>query len=165
MATENKNLFNTVNNFDYSEENIKNIKNYLRDGTIPTELNTNSKINKFKERYDNFEIKNDNFFKPLNLQVIPEHFKHTKLKELYDDIKFGAGSSCINFYYKIVDHYLNITRQDVTNFVNDQAPHQITTYQLPRGIDPPKLSPYPNYKWACDLIDMSIYSIQKKTWF
>ena len=163
MSTTNKNLFKTLNNYDYSEDNIKNIKNYLRDGTIPNELNTNSKINKFKERYDNFEIKDDNlFYKPLNLEVIPEHYKHTKLKELYDDIKFGAGASARNFYYKIIDHYLNITRQDVTDYVNDQPAHQITTHQLPRRVDPQKLSPYPNYKWACDLIDMSIYSKKNK---
>jgi hypothetical protein len=163
MSKVNKNLFNTLNNYDYSEDNIKIIKEYLKNGSIPTELNTNSKINKFKERYDNFEIKDDNlFYKPLNLEVIPEHFKHTKLQELYDDFKFGAGASARNFYYKIIDHYLNITRQDVSDFVNDQAPHQITTHQQPRRIDSPKLSPYPNYKWACDLIDMSIYSKKNK---
>ena len=163
MSTTNKNLFKTLNNYDYSEDNINNIKNYLKDGTIPTELNTNAKINKFKSRFDNFEIKDDNlFYKPLNLEVIPEHFKHTKLQELYDDFKFGAGSSARNFYYKIIDHYLNIKREDVSDFVNDQAPHQITTHQQPRRIDPQKISTYPNHKWACDLIDMTLYSKKNK---
>ena len=163
MSIVNKNLLKTLNNYDYSEDNIQNIKNYLRDGTIPTELNTNAKVNKFKSRFDNFEIKNNNlFYKPLNLEVVEEHFIHTKLQELYDDFKFGAGASARNFYYKVVDKYLNITREDVSDFVNDQAPHQITTHQQPRRVDPPKMAPYPNYLWSTDLIDMSIYSKKNK---
>ena len=156
-------ILKTLNNYDYSEDNIKNIKEYLKNGSIPSNLTTNHKINLFKKRFDEFEIKDDNlYYKPLNLEVVEEHFKHTKLKELYDDFKFGAGASARNFYYKVVDKYLNITREDVTDFVNDQAPHQITTHKQEKRLDAPKQSPYPNYKWACDLIDMSLYSKKNK---
>jgi len=156
-------ILKTLNNYDYSEDSVKNIKEYLKNGSIPDNLKTNYKINLFKKRFDDFEIKDDNlFYKPLNLMVVPEHFIHTKLQELYDDPKYGAGSSARNFYYKVVDKYLNITRENVTSFINDQPSYQITTHKQVRRVDPPKQSPYPNYKWACDLIDMSLYSKQNK---
>ena len=156
--TGNKNLFLKLNNYDYSENNIENIKNYLKNGFIPSDLITNYKITLFKKRFDKFELKDNKlYYKPLDLEVIEDNDKQKIMKDLYNDYKVGPGSSIRSFYNKIQQRYLNIKRDDVDKFIKDEPAYQITTHEKPKMINHPNLSHFPNQKWSCDLIDMSIY--------
>ena len=162
-SSNNKYIYLKLNNYDYSEESLKNIKEYLKTRSIPSNLITNYKINLFKKRFDEFELlDNKLFYKPLNLEVIEtEQDKEKVLNELYNDIKIGTGSSVRTFYYKILQKYLNIKRDDIENFIKDQPFYQITTHQKQKSINKPNISKYPNYKWSCDLIDLNVYSDKK----
>ena len=158
MSTGNKNLFLKLNNYDYSENNIENIKNYLKNDFIPSDLLTNYKSNLFKKRFDKFELKDNKlYYKPLDLEVIEDNDKEKIMKDLYNDYKVGPGSSIRSFYNKIQQRYLNIKRDDVDKFIKDEPAYQITTHEKPKMINHPNLSHFPNQKWSCDLIDMSIY--------
>ena len=136
MSTGNKNLFLKLNNYDYSDNNIENIKNYLKDKTVPSDLITNYKINLFKKRFDKFELKDNKlYYKPLDLQVIEDDDKEKVMKELYNDYKVGPGSSMRSFYNKIQQRYLNIKRDDVEKFIKDEPAYQITTHEKQKMVN------------------------------
>ena len=162
-SSNNKYIYLKLNNYNYSEENIKNIKDYLKNEILPKELLTDYKIYLFKKRYDDFKlIDNKLIYEPLNLEVIEtEEEKQKVLNELYNDFKIGTGSSVRTFYYKVLQKYLNIKRDDIEAFLKDQPFYQITTHKKQKSINKPNLSKYPNYKWSCDLIDLNIYSDKK----
>jgi hypothetical protein len=62
-----------------------------------------------------------------------------------------------SFYNKIQQRYLNIKRKDVDLFIKDEPAYQITTHEKPKMVNHPNLAHFPNQKWSCDLIDMTIY--------
>jgi IS30 family transposase len=158
MSSSNRYLFNKLNNYDYSEENIKYIKQYIKNKTLPPNLITNHKKALFQKRFNDFELKDNKlYYKPLDLQVIEEDDKQKAMKELYDDMKIGPGSSIRGFYNKIQQRYLNIKRDDVDKFIKDEPAYQITTHEKQKMVNHPNLSHFPNQKWSCDLIDMSLY--------
>jgi transposase InsO family protein len=160
-SSNNKYLYLKLNNYIYSKENLKNIKDYLQNKIIPNEI---IRKDLFKKRFDDFELNNNNklIYKPLNLEVVEtEEEKEKILNDLYNDIKIGTGSSVRNFYYKVLQKYLNIKRSDIENFLKDQPFYQITTHQKQKSINKPNISKYPNYKWSADLIDLTIYSNKK----
>jgi transposase InsO family protein len=160
-SSNNKYLYLKLNNYIYSKENLKNIKDYLQNKIIPNEI---IRKDLFKKRFDDFELNNKNklIYKPLNLEVVEtEEEKEKILNDLYNDIKIGTGSSVRNFYYKVLQKYLNIKRSDIENFLKDQPFYQITTHQKQKSINKPNISKYPNYKWSTDLIDLTIYSNKK----
>ena len=145
--TGNKNLFLKLNNYDYSENNIEIIKNYLKNKTIPSDLISNYKINLFKKRFDKFELKDNKlYYKPLDLQVIEEDNKEKVMKQLYDDFKSKPGSSIRGFYNKVQQRYLNIKRDDVDKFIKNEPAYQITTHEIPKMVNHPNLSHFPNQK-------------------
>ena len=157
-SSNNRYIFKKLNNYDYSTEGINNIINYINNKIIPSELTTNYKKSLFEKRFKDFIIKDSKlYYKPLDLEVITDDQKQTKLKELYDDMKIGPGSSMRNFYYKITQKYLNIKRDDVENFIKNQPAYQITTHQKQKMVQHPLLSVFPNQNWSTDLIDMTLY--------
>jgi hypothetical protein len=80
-------ISNTVDTSLYSDENINYIKEYIKNGTLPPNLNTNHKKDLFKKRFNDFELKDNSlYYTPLNLLVIEnEQDKQKALKTLYDD--------------------------------------------------------------------------------
>ena len=91
MKYNKRNLINTLNNLNWSDDNIILIKEYLINRTLPYYINTNYKRNRFTDRFKDFEIKDNKiYFKPLNLEVIPNDKKEETLKNFYNDF--------INFY-------------------------------------------------------------------
>jgi DNA-directed RNA polymerase beta subunit len=113
MKYNKRTLINTLNNLNWSDDNIILIKKeYFINRTLPYYINTNYKRNRFTDRFKDFEIKDNKiYFKPLNLEVIPNDKKEETLKNFYDNFN-AIGNGKINFYKKIIDHYINIKRKD-----------------------------------------------------
>ena len=118
-------IINKLNNYDWSDDQIEIVKQYLLNGTIPNNINTNFKHKRFIDKYKDFELKNNKiYFTPLNLEVIPNNKKQETLKHFYDSNQ-AIGNGKINFYKKIIDRYLNIKRKDTDEFINRQPIYQI----------------------------------------
>jgi transposase InsO family protein len=115
-------------------------------------------VNKFKKRWNDFKIDGIKLiYTPLNLEVVHNNHKEEKLKELYNDMKVGAGMGISSLYQKVVQHYLNIRRAEVEEFIKRQYPYQLT--QNPRKtINKPLFGEFPNERWAADLIDINYYA-------
>ena len=74
-------IINKLNNYDWSDDQIEIVKQYLLNGTIPNNINTNFKHKRFIDKYKDFELKNNKiYFTPLNLEVIPNNKKQETLK-------------------------------------------------------------------------------------
>ena len=120
------NVINTLNNYNWNDENINNIKNYILNGWLPS-FKTNYQKDKFIQRFKDFVIENDKIiYKPLNLEVVPNNKKDEILNEFYDGLK-AIGSGKYNFYKKISSNYLNITRDYTNEFISKQSIYQMNT--------------------------------------
>ena len=119
-----RDLLNTLNNYDWSDEQIQIVKSYILNGVLPSH-----KIKRFIEKYKDFEVKDNKiFYKPLNLEVIPNNKRDKTLKRFYDEFK-AIGSGKISFYKKISSHYININinREYCSEFLNKQPIYQMYT--------------------------------------
>jgi len=153
MATD---IYRKLNNFDYSEQNLPIIFNYIRNGILPEDY-SDYKRRRFKMMFRDFIIKGDDLvYQPLNLTVIREEDIEHTLHDLYNDPNQGIGLGIQSFYDKVNSQYLNITRQDVDDFIKKQSIYQITKQEV-KPVNKPIVGKYPNNRWAIDLIDMNIY--------
>ena len=154
-----RNLLLKLNNYNYSNDHLNMIKNYKRTGDLPDHLSAYQKSH-IKKQYKDFILNADNKlvfqFRGLNLEVAEKDEIPDILKNLYDDPQVGTGASVKGFYNKITDRYLGIKRTDVEEFLGRQTPYQLTKKE-PRNMRRPLVALYPNHRWACDLIDMSLY--------
>ena len=141
-------IINKLNNYDWSDEQIERVKQYLLYGTLP-----NYKTKRFIEKYKDFEVKeNKIFFKPLNLEVIPNDKKQQTLKNFYDDFK-AIGNGKVAFYKKISSHYINIKRSECSDFLSKQSTYQINT-EIKHITNKPILASACGERLAVDLISM-----------
>ena len=78
-----KNLYRTLNNYDYSDENIEIIKNYVQNNILPSSF-TYYKKRRYKLMFKkDFVVENGELiYKPLNLQVIHNKDKEDILKSV-----------------------------------------------------------------------------------
>ena len=115
-------VFQNVNNYDYSPERVAEVRRFLDNDEYPDRLKKQCQRKAFKDRWRNFEWKNNHlWFKPLDLEVITDdNEKLEKLKALYTDMKTGVGAGQKQFYYIVVQHYLNIKRREVDAFLKKQ---------------------------------------------
>ena len=155
-------MINTLNNFRYNiteplynNENIEEIKNYIKTGTLPENLN-NIQMKRFIERFKYGYILKDNKVYYKHLELVSNENMNDKLKEIYDDPNLGLGLGIVSFYKIVKDKYIGITRDDVEKFIKNQTVYQITK-EPKRGINKPIITTYPNERWAIDLVDMKIY--------
>ena len=72
-------------------------------------------------------------------------------------LDMGRRAGIRNLYNKINQKYLNITREDIKQFIIKQGSYQLTKEQE-QVINKPIIGKYPNQRWAVDLIDMEYYS-------
>ena len=163
MVSSNRYIYLKLNNYDYSKENLEKVFNYLNNQQIPNEFRTNSEINKFKNRWDKFIVRDNKLiYKTLDLEVVEDADKQQKLKQLYDDPKIGLGMSQTSFYQKVQQFYLNIKRDEVAEFIKKQGAYQLTTRTQPIVINKPFYAEYPNQRWATDLIDVNYWGKYNK---
>ena len=154
-------LFLKLNNYDYSDEHIEVVKQYLINGTFPPKLKDSEKTH-IKVQYKDFGVKdNQIYYKPLDLLVVPNSNKQELLKETYDNPLYGLGAGIKSFYNKIIGKYLGITRKDVDDFLKTQQYYQLTK-AAPRVVNRPIIAKYPNHRWAADLVDMGYYAADNR---
>ena len=158
-------MINKLNNFLYKQneplytnENIEKIKNYIKSGKLPNDLN-DIQMKRFIERFKyGYTLKNNKVFYK-HLELISNEDMNDKLKEIYDDPNIGLGLGIVSFYKIVKDKYIGIIRDDVEKFLKNQTVYQITK-EPRKGINKPIITTYPNERWAMDLIDMELYEKQ-----
>jgi hypothetical protein len=163
VSSNNARIFYKLNNYDYSRENLERVKDYLRTGQTPADLNDRQRAT-FVQRYGRgeFEVKRNRvFYKPLGVELVCKEDIEAKLQPLYDDFKVGVGSGIKGFYAKVLQKYIGINRDEVAVFLRKQTPYQLTK-QPRRPINRPVIGNYPNHRWECDLIDMALYAGNNK---
>ena len=112
-------IYNKLNNYNYDDGYIDDIKNYLRSrGTAneiwPAHFSPNQKLHTALQ-YRDFELRVNNliYYRPLGLLVVPESEKLQVLQDLYDDFDIGVGVGIKTLYNKITQRYLGIKRKDM----------------------------------------------------
>lgn len=154
-----RNLLLKFNNYDFSDETLEKVKDYLRTGVLNwggEELSKTKQL-KIKRQYKDFFVNNDYiYYRPLNLKVIPKGEVQEILQKEYDDPVVGLAAGIKSFYNKITLKYLGIKRKDVEEFLKKQQPYQLTRNK-PKVINRPHVALYPNHRWAADLIDVKLY--------
>ena len=126
-----RSLILKLNNYGYNDKQIEEVKDFLKDrNQIPGHLDTNAKMKRFYDKWSQFMIKEDKlFYKKLNLEVISDDERESKMKELYENKVTGVSRGITMFYHTICEKYLNIRRIDVSNFLKNQKIYQITRTQ------------------------------------
>jgi hypothetical protein len=92
---------------NYSDQNIAQIKEYLRTRQLP---DTAGKKKRFLAKWEtNFKIENNKLvYSPLNLIVVPDDKRNNVLKRIYEDITLGVGQGIDMLYARVREKYLNI---------------------------------------------------------
>jgi len=118
-------------------------------------------IKKFQDfvfQDDKIVYKNDD----VTLIVVYPNERDDIIKKYYNDKTTGLGSGIQNLYNKITQQYLNISRDEVELFLKKQPFYQMTR-PLQKVVNRPIVdAPFPNMRWAIDLIEMSQYLKYKK---
>jgi hypothetical protein len=114
----NSGLYLQLNNFDYSDQNIAQVKEYLKTRQLPVSLDTNGKIKRFLAKWEkDFKIDNDKLvYSPLKLIVVPDDKRNDVLKKIYEDITQGPAQGIDMFYARVRDKYLNIRKVTYRHF-------------------------------------------------
>ena len=158
-------MINKLNNYLYKQneplytnENIEKIKNYIKNGKIPNDLN-DIQMKRFIERFKyGYTLSNNKIFYK-HLELISNEDMNDKLNEIYNDPNLGLGLGIVSFYKFVKNKYIGIIRDDVEKFLKNQTVYQITK-EPRKGINKPIITTYPNERWAIDLVDMKIYEKQ-----
>ena len=157
-------IYNKLNNYNYDDGYIDDIKNYLRSrGTAneiwPAHFSPNQKLHTALQ-YRDFELRVNNliYYRPLGLLVVPESEKLQVLQDLYDDFDIGVGVGIKTLYNKITQRYLGIKRKDIEEFLPKQQIYQLLRPQASKVVNRPIIGTYPNQRWGIDLIDVKTYA-------
>ena len=149
-------MFRSLNALKFNDENIVLIKNYLQTGQLPNKFNDLEKT-RFRNNFKEFVIEDNQLvYRPKNLIVVPKAEIQKTLEDLYKDPVYGIGTGIKSFYSSIVSKYLNITRKEVTDFLNNKTTYQLTKKE-PRPTNKPVFATYANQRWASDLVDIKLY--------
>ena len=151
-----------LNNYDFSLNDIAEIKHYLKTGEPPKEdFEHYYRVKKFKDRYDpsEWEFRGDIlFYKPLNWRVIPTEEQEEFLKKIYLDPEIGIGKGIKSLYEKVLEYnVLGISRGRIKQFLEGQSSYQFTKPER-KPVNKPIITRYPNERWSADLIDMKSYA-------
>jgi len=178
-------LYNTLNNYGYSDESIAEVKKFARPFTIrngvldngtanepnrfyrmndrfPDRIKTDGERRAFVNKWKHFTVENDELvyhYRGVRLQVVPENERNDVMKAMFLDMTTGVGAGQHQFYYQIIHKYLNITREDCSEFLKREKVFQMTR-PIRHIVNKPILVVRPNELWAIDLVDMQRY---KKT--
>jgi transposase InsO family protein len=139
------------NNIRWTVDKIDQIKRYLEDDVKPVPFPKN-----LKEQFNAFSVtpNGELQLKDTGQIVIPENQKKAKIKEIYDE--YGLGSGRDNLYSKVSRRYLNITRQNIKDFLSKNLVHQLAKQPLPSHNKRIYASDV-NKIWYADLMDLNTY--------
>ena len=145
-----------LNNLRLDDKRLKIVIDYLKSNDLPESLSIKSKQS-IKKQFDTGEwsVNNDKlYYKPLNLEVIKSDDQQDKLTELYNNLEYSLGKGYHKFYDIVTSKYLNITRNDVIQFLKAQGNYQITRPLKIKKHDEPIVGLYPNHIWMADMMYM-----------
>ena len=99
-----RSLILKLNNYGYNDKQIEEVKDFLKDrNQIPEHLDTNAKMQRFYDKWSQFMIKDDKlFYKKLNLEVIPDDERESKMKEMYENNITGVSRGITMFYHLLL---------------------------------------------------------------
>ena len=131
---------------------------------FPTDDIIDDLINKLKthqtipKQFTEFMVCNNELvYKPLKLQVIKNENKQAFLTNIFKDNLNMVGKGIVTTYKYIQARYINITRNDIYNFLKQQPQHQLLVdKQIVKAR--PIYEKASNIRWQIDLIDMSFIS-------
>ena len=144
MITKLNNFMYKQNEPLYNDENLLKVKQYIKTGLIPDDLN-DVQMNRFITRFKYGYTLKDNKIYFKHLELVSEEDQNKKLKEIYDDPNIGLGLGITSFYKLVKDKYIGITRDDVEKFLKSQTNYQ-STKEPHRGINKPIIATYPNQR-------------------
>lgn len=142
---------NRLNNLFPDDDTIDLVKDLKRTGKVSGGI---EHPKRFKRKYREFTLEGDDLVGDGRV-VVKGADKETTLKNLYDS-PHGVGKGVINFYKLVISKYINITRDDVREFLQRQATYQMTRPATHRT-NKPIVAEAPNLIWAIDLVDVSNY--------
>ena len=130
-------ILSKLQQYNYTDENIGNIMNFIQTKTLPSKLNARQRKSFVEKFGKDFVVeKNMLIYKPLNLIAIPsnnEKMKTKILQQIYRSPEaLGKGQN--NFHQLVLQKYLGIKRKDVIEFLKRQPTYQM--YQSsPRNVN------------------------------
>ena len=90
------------------------------------------------------------------LMVIRPEEKEKYMTEIYKDDTLGLGLGITQFYYQVCRKFLNITREDATDFLNKQGDYPIAVIRNHK-VNTSIVAKTSNERWGVDNVDMSRY--------
>jgi len=152
-------LYRKLNNINFSGDNYDIIVDYVLTGNLPSDFSEYKK-GRYRRLFYKFFVELGLLRYPIDskqkLTVIPDEDIEDTLQFIYESDKTGIGLGINSLYAKVSHQFLNITRDDVRDFMTKQPFYQMTKRE-PRIVNRPIIGKYPNNRWAIDLIDMSLY--------
>jgi hypothetical protein len=132
-----------------------NIINYLIE-----KLQHNEPVDK---KYKDFTVENnDLIYKPLNLAVVKNSDKQAVLTKIFNNNEnLIVGRGVLTIYKSICTQFLNITRNDVAEYVK-QLPYHLLLTDKNYVTAKPIIEHAPNLRYQVDLIDMSSFESHNK---
>ena len=128
-------LFNYLNNYQFKD--IDEIKYYIKNKSINPEFEktlSEYQRRRFKTKYKNFQLIDNKIYYVDNLhklEVVEKDNIEDVLEDLYSDFKtFGLGID--SFYSNVRQKYLNITRDEVSEFIKGKTTYQLTKKKPPK---------------------------------
>jgi transposase InsO family protein len=104
-----------------------------------------------------FKLKNGKIYHKSGLEVVPKQNVLETLQTMYEKNKdILLGQSVVSLYKFVSNHYINITRKEVGEFLTSLPSKQLTN-DIHKVVNKPIVERYPNARHQADLIDMSNY--------
>lgn len=155
------NALRRANAHNLTRERLDEIGEYLDNGTLPRrvrELHTSGQY-RFKNNYKGWRVRGTEILTDTGLIVIAKEDIEDKLKEIYNDPKTGR-KNVEAMYSVITNRYANITKGDISDFLNKQTSYQMTKKQARSRVSRPILCSEPRERYQIDFIVYKQHSRQ-----
>lgn len=136
----------------FTDDRIKYIIQYIKDGSFPENLSMNAKnaIRKTYKDNNDFGVRDNKlYYTPKNIEIIPSNRYEEALKERF---KNQAGIKGIHQFYYWVNQKYFIPRVHTTAFLKKQSDYQLTRPVVRKQNNKSVVSYYPNAIWEADLM-------------
>ena len=144
-----------------SKDGINNVKQYIKNQTLPSTYNSRNLLDFKKKYYDTGFVVRDNdlYYNPssrVNLYVVPPEEREDKLQELYDDPEIGVGIGLNAFYQQVKRHYVGISQRFAHKFLKKQGDYQVQR-PIRKAVNKKNIASVPNERWILDKFFMTAY--------
>src|SRR5579885_1152849 len=144
-----------MNRFLFTEEEVKQAIQYIKMGKLPDY--ENSRLYRFKSKYEGFELKDDKLFKD-GKEVVPQEKINEVLSSLYNNAETSLNGRD-RFYQRVAELYIGISRAQVHEFLKNQETYQLHLRPTRVKIVNPIVSYAPYNIFQADLIELSDFKV------